>query len=413
MTETSALPIIPPAQKSWILQLFVPWMIWCALAAVVVLIGPILLAKQASMLADPNQQEAARALINLQVYGSLFFFSATSLIYVWQVNRINMFPRAVAILACAALVGNFIVDMPLLVMPKERLLIPVLWPGTPERALWGSMMLLIAAPLFGDLLARGVEERTHIIPALLVAAMADYWSVYYGVTKVLAQKPEILQKVMVSFPVITHQQMPIMMQAMGATDWIFLGFLVSFARKFGLPQKRLLPTLALGIAIGLTAFLGFRVGIPLIPCIALAFIVCYLPHILPGKKEWRTTAVVIGAMALFFIVFQHMRPSKAPQQAMPSEQEAPSQMSTPPMQVKPSVQIGPSMNGAPSEQSGQPSTYPPAAGASGASALKHGASDILILSEEKARDAQDKVTKETHVGEAGLEPAHPIPNSGF
>jgi hypothetical protein len=228
-------------------------------------------------------REAAALLTRL-----LLFVSTT--LYIWLACRDGRFSRA------ALLTGPLGVLLSLLVS---------LFLEGGEASLLRSVFFLLAAPPLGDLVSRLVDRREYLLPALLVAVVADVWSVYFGLSGVLVETGTHTGFT-VAYPVAGRPEMP-PLPMVGIMDWIFVAFLVCTTVRFDLPRWALGPALALGLAAGGAVLALLQEPVPLLGTIAPAYGLLYLPHLKPRRRDLLVTIAFLAVLVALFAAVSWLR----------------------------------------------------------------------------------------------------------
>jgi len=109
---------------------------------------------------------------------------------------------------------------------------------------------------------------------------------------------------LISFPVIGT---PDIMPMIGVTDFVFFGLYIELARKFGLPLKKNIRFL-LGIFLAvLILAMVLQHGIPVLPFMAVGFIVINFRDLPFEKEDRKNTVVMIVVLTLVFALISYMK----------------------------------------------------------------------------------------------------------
>ena len=166
---------------------------------------------------------------------------------------------------------------------------------------WRNMMMILAATFFGCLVSFAIREPGILAPGAVVAAMVDYWGVYYGTTlRAVQTAPEVVQKVSVKVPAFGVMG-PI--ATIGPGDFVFLGlfFAAMYRLKLKVPQT-FWALLAL-LAPCLVAVLAFRLSIPALVPMAVAVLLVNRGRFGLTRSEKAASALVVALVAaLLFLM---------------------------------------------------------------------------------------------------------------
>jgi len=170
-----------------------------------------------------------------------------------------------------------------------------------------SVALLGACLLFGMLASRVVRDRNLLVPACIIAALADLLSVGWGFTShALKQTPGLVAKLSVAVPALAPQaaassaKYPIL-ATMGVGDLFFIALFFAAAARFGLPLRRtfcfVFPLVAVAMGLTITGVLPWQ-GVPGLPFIAVGFLAANLHSFRFSREEWRALGFVSAALLL-------------------------------------------------------------------------------------------------------------------
>jgi len=167
-----------------------------------------------------------------------------------------------------------------------------------------NLGLLGIAVILGGGLCKLVEKVAYIIPLSIIAGVADFWSVFFGATEEMVRNMETARYFLISFPVIGT---PDIMPMIGVTDFVFFGLYIELARKFGLPLKKNIRFL-LGIFLAvLILAMVLQHGIPVLPFMAVGFIVINFRDLPFEKEDRKNTVVMIVVLTLVFALISYMK----------------------------------------------------------------------------------------------------------
>ena len=137
-----------------------------------------------------------------------------------------------------------------------------------------SFSLVAFAHALGHWIGSNIEHPGHLMPACVVASIADLVSVLHpsGPSHAVVQSEKALAMLAVSFPVLsTHQVAP----TIGVGDLLFIALLLAAARKHELSWKRMGLASAAGIAAAGAASYFLDRAIPALPAIGLAVVLAF------------------------------------------------------------------------------------------------------------------------------------------
>ena len=164
--------------------------------------------------------------------------------------------------------------------------------------LLGTAALVTLAFLLGRAVAERVERFGHLLPAAIVMAAADTWSVLApaGVTQKVLERPELLPLLVLTFPYLggDGSRVPLI----GAMDIAVVVIFWHAARRFGLSDLRSAAATLAGFGITLAALLLLAVPLPALPFLAGSFVVAHRRAITLSRAEWISVAIFAGALAL-------------------------------------------------------------------------------------------------------------------
>lgn len=293
------------APPSWIVRLLGPLLAWTALALILWKSLPVLAAL-------PEVLARAVSMVTL-------FASAGT--YVWFACRHGAYPRGVWLLAPMA----FILTAALSVAVG----------GHGDHSLIRSMLFLLAAPLLGDMLSRLVEKQEYILPVLVVALVADTWSVFMGPSQLLVESG-VVHHLVVSYPVPGRPATP-PLPMVGFMDWVFVAFFAQLIARFHLPWKFFGPAIATAVAAGMVALVLCAHPIPLLAALAPAFALFYWRAIVPNRRDALTTGLFLAVLIAVFILVGIIRrgmhpaaPDRAPQSPPQNDLPTPEGVQPPP-----------------------------------------------------------------------------------
>jgi hypothetical protein len=175
----------------------------------------------------------------------------------------------------------------------------------------GDALLVLAAVFLGRLVSRILREPSILVPVAVVAAVVDFWGVYWGfVAHVSKAAPKVAQSLSAPVPQVANLPTGIpTVGAMGVGDFLFLAIFIAALYRMGLRLKRTVWALVITLTVGPPlAFLASRwffhyelKALPGLPFVALAVLAANWRQVRPSREErvallWAavTVAAVIG-----------------------------------------------------------------------------------------------------------------------
>jgi hypothetical protein len=158
--------------------------------------------------------------------------------------------------------------------------------------------LVAFAHLLGDLIGFNIEHPGHLLPACVVASIADVTSVFHpsGPSHAVLASERALGLLAVSFPVLgTTEFAP----TIGVGDLLFIALLLAAARRHSLSWLRMALLAAAGIALAGFASYSLDRAIPALPAIGLAVVAGFPASRTLRAKDRRVAGLfMIGAAVL-------------------------------------------------------------------------------------------------------------------
>lgn len=285
-------------------------------AATAYALAYLLLASGAGLLAAALPSPAAQAVV---VTAAWIATITISLLLVLSLCRIAMRPRTELLWVFATMMV-FCLTRPIVFAFLGRLLghpaagkrIAEALSFLPAQELFGNIALIMWAAFLGKLVSRLIREGKLLLPIILVAALADIITVYWGpVAHITENAPEVAQALSASAPVAPPPGVaaPIL-AAVGIGDFLFLAvFLAAIIRHAMEPVKTTWAALAL-MLVAPFAFIvapeGY--GIPGLPFLAIAVLWANWRHLrftLEEKRALAFAGVLVAASAVGIWVLLH------------------------------------------------------------------------------------------------------------
>jgi hypothetical protein len=137
-----------------------------------------------------------------------------------------------------------------------------------------STCLVLFGHALGHWIGSNIEHPGHLLPACVVASIADLVSVLHpsGPSHAVIQSEVALSMLAVSFPVLGTRQLA---PTIGVGDLLFIALLLATARKHSLSWLRMALAAAAGIAGAGTASYLLDRAIPALPAIGLAVVLAF------------------------------------------------------------------------------------------------------------------------------------------
>ncbi|MGQ9524653.1 MAG: hypothetical protein ACUVTZ_07375 [Armatimonadota bacterium] len=196
---------------------------------------------------------------------------------------------------------------------------------------WRNMMMILAATLFGCLVSYAIREPGILAPGSLVAAMVDYWGVYYGTTLHAVQTaPKVVEKVSVKVPAFGVMG-PI--ATIGPGDFVFLGVFFAAMHRLRLRVRETFWVLLILLAPCLAAVLAMGWSIPALVPMAVAVLLVNRGRFGLTRSEKVASAVAVALVAALLVLLTAVGPFAKAGSAPITQQE---KKETPAQSVSPS-----------------------------------------------------------------------------
>jgi hypothetical protein len=246
----------------------------------------------------------------------------------WAAPAIHVSPAIIDLIAFAGATATSLISLALLsrgALPRRaRIALGSIGPClvgvaalSPLTGLSGVVLVCAGLVWFayalGDLIGFNIEHPGHLLPACVVASIADVTSVLHpnGPSHAVIQSEQAMSALAVSFPVMgTHEFAP----TIGIGDLLFIALLLAAARKHSLSTLRMSLLVAAGIAAaGVGSFLWMR-AIPALPTIGLAVVLGFAQARNVRSRDRRVAWMfVLGAALLAgVLIASRYLPTSAP-----------------------------------------------------------------------------------------------------
>jgi len=164
----------------------------------------------------------------------------------------------------------------------------------------GDLLLVLAALLFGRLVAPLVSDRNLLVPVALVSSIVDFWGVYWGFVHFASKKAA---KVVAHFSAVVPQAGPPVLGgprlgSIGLGDFVFMAIFFAVVAKFRMAWRTTLWLSLLCLLIAAYAFIGLS-ALPGLPFLAAAVLLANWHHFSLSRTEkvlviW--SVVIISAL---------------------------------------------------------------------------------------------------------------------
>lgn len=172
-------------------------------------------------------------------------------------------------------------------------------PAVPSQLLLANAVLVVWATFLGRLVSRIIREGKLLLPVVLVAAVADIVTVFWGVVaKVSEAAPEVVDTLSTSAPVEVPEGVPApILTAVGIGDFLFLAVFLALALRYAMEPVRTLWATFVVMLVAPLAFLAFptAMGLPGLPFIGAAVLWANHRHLRLTREEKRAM-VFAGAL---------------------------------------------------------------------------------------------------------------------
>jgi hypothetical protein len=191
-----------------------------------------------------------------------------------------------------------------------------LTPGSVSLIVINGLSLVIFSFSVGELLSREVLSSGHLIPVAVVLALVDFWSVIGGPSRQIAKDiaefagkegytqnlpPPWTSFLLLRFPQFLMREI---YSFLGIGDLVILAFLIGCIHRFNLPVKASYSALILGTVLAVLVANLLVKAIPVLPVIALLFILANFRHLHMKKSDLLISAFAIGIIAIIIITVE-------------------------------------------------------------------------------------------------------------
>ena len=167
--------------------------------------------------------------------------------------------------------------------------------------MFSVICLISAAGLIGRIIAARIDEVGFLVPLCIVAAAADLWSVFYGVTSELITKKSVaLEYLLIRYPTLSSGDLR---QYIGIADFLFATIFMGCAMNFKLNVKKTYVGFTFGFFVTFMLVVLTHRGIPAIPVLAFMFMAVNGSKLKISFEDVKTTFIVIaGSAGVFYLI---------------------------------------------------------------------------------------------------------------
>lgn len=155
---------------------------------------------------------------------------------------------------------------------------------------------LALASGIGLWIAEGIDDITHLIPVALIATIADIWSVSAGATAKIVVSSSI-NYFLLRFPLPAYGSIPYLI---GLTDFLFFAIFFQAAVRYQLGALRNALLLGSAFIIAVISALYTATGLPVLPFMAIFFVVGNFSRLQWKKEELKQVAVFVIVILILF-----------------------------------------------------------------------------------------------------------------
>lgn len=176
--------------------------------------------------------------------------------------------------------------------------------STPESAaliVFLCLAQLTLAAGIGLWIAEGIEDITHLLPVALIATIADIWSVSAGATAKIVVSSSI-NYFLLRFPLPATAMIPYLI---GLTDFLFFAVFFQAAIRYRLGALRNAILLASAFIIAVISAIYTATGLPVLPFMAVLFVIGNFRRLEWKKEELRQVIVFIVVILVIFAIISY------------------------------------------------------------------------------------------------------------
>lgn len=175
-----------------------------------------------------------------------------------------------------------------------------------------DVILIFALILGGRLVSRLLREAKMLVFVAVAVVLADIFTVYFGFTGLMLERaPEVVTAVSVKLPQVGSAAGPEglaglrTMATLGPGDTFFAALFFTVIVRFGLDLRRSFWWIfaIVGGGLGLIIALPAMPPIPVLPLMALGFVIANWSRLSPSRAEW---GYMVIALVFLFLLFAGM-----------------------------------------------------------------------------------------------------------
>lgn len=183
----------------------------------------------------------------------------------------------------------------------------------------GDVLLVLAGVFLGRIVSRMLREPSILLPVAVVAAVVDFWGVYWGfVAHVSETAPKVTQNLSAQVPQMADVPLVVpMVGAMGVGDFLFLALFLAALHRLGLGLRPTLWALLITLVVGPTLALLipqwlFKYeleALPGLPFISLAVLAANWRGVRPSREERQAllyAGVTVAAVIAAYLGIRHV-----------------------------------------------------------------------------------------------------------
>lgn len=169
---------------------------------------------------------------------------------------------------------------------------------------WRNLLLMVAGVAVGVLVSKALKDAAMLIPTVLVAAVVDFWGVYFGSTLYfVATNPALVEGVSVSVPTVARI---FPSSLIGPGDFVFLGVFAASLHRFHLQVNRtfiaFFALLTLSLILLQVAPEEWNLSIPGLVPMALAVLLVNARRVRLSRSEAFATLYAVTAVTALLVL---------------------------------------------------------------------------------------------------------------
>jgi len=168
-----------------------------------------------------------------------------------------------------------------------------------------TLCLITASALVGRIISVRIDEIAFLIPLCVVAAIADLWSAFYGVTsELLHTQSSLLDYLLIKYPRLGIEGMR---QFIGTADFLFAAIFMGCAITFKFNMKKTYAAFAAGFVATFSLVVATGIALPAIPMLSICFIAANIGLLSLKYEDIKTMIIVISGSAVVFYIITSVR----------------------------------------------------------------------------------------------------------